>query len=543
MSSEVFHAGERAAQIRAGVQDGLEQRAAQFIRPYMPRQHREFYQQLPFLVMAARDDAQRPWITLLAGEPGFIHPVSETGLRLGATLPAGNPLAAAVRTNTEVGLLGIELDSRRRNRVNGTLRAGAEGEMHFETAQSFGNCPQYITERQWTAAPEDQPVPSTHPSSALSAEQGQWIAQADTFFIGSGFRASTDSAASGMDASHRGGPVGFAEVRDENTLVFPDYAGNNHFNTIGNLLEDPRVALLFVDFEHGHLLHLTGTATVDWNSDALLERQDAKRLITVRIHEVVEQRNALPIRWTSPGSEPLTLRVVGRTKESDRITSFLLQPADGQALPSFKPGQHLPITAPGEPALRRTYSLSNAPEQQSYRISVKREPRGLVSVQLHDALQLGDELSAGTPAGDFVLQDTERTAVLISAGVGITPMLSMLQHLVASDSRRPTVFLHGARDGQQRAFAQEVQQLAAGRSWIRTAQLLSQPGPADRLGETYDAQGHISAEHIARLHPTLDGEFYLCGPTAMLAEVTAGLEARGVPADRIHFETFGPTGG
>lgn len=548
MNMAVFHEGERAAQARAGAHDNVEARARQYVRPYMPSQHRDFYEQLPFLVMAARDNAGRPWVTLLAGAPGFVRATSDTGLRLDATLAPGNPLAGATREGADIGLLGIELDSRRRNRVNGTLRADADGALAFETAQSFGNCPQYITERRWIPAALQPPEPETVPGTHLSREQARWIRGADTFFIGSGYRSRQDSAANGMDASHRGGPVGFVEVLNRRTLLFPDYSGNNHFNTIGNLIQDPRVALLFVDFEQGHLLHLTGTAQIDWDSPAVAQRAGAQRLVAVQIDAVAEQRNALPIRWAAPARDSLSLRVAARIKESEFITSFVLEPASGERLPPFVPGQHLPIAAPASPAnaaTRRTYSLSNAPRGSSYRISVKREAQGLVSRQLHDELQVGDLLSASNPAGDFQLQDTDRPAVLISAGVGITPMLSMLAQLAQpaqGERARPVVFVHGARDGSQRAFAREVAQLSAGRPWIRTAQLLSQPGPDDQLGRDYDAQGHITAERVAALHPALDGEFYLCGPIAMLSAVTDGLTALGVASEHIHFETFGPIG-
>ncbi len=541
MNPSPFHAGERAVHARLGLGDSIEQFASQVIRPYMPRQHREFFEQLPFLVAAARDSKQRPWVTLLAGVPGFIQADDDRILTIGAQLARGNPLAGAIFDDVDVGLLGIELDTRRRNRVNGKLFTAADGSLRFETKQSFGNCPQYITQRQWIKAPTEQPTPSTNHGFKLTQSQERWVTGADTFFIGTGYTGAEISAANGMDASHRGGPPGFVELEDSSTLVFPDYAGNNHFNTIGNLVQDPRVALLFVDFEGGHLLHITGTAEIDWQSDSVSQRPGAQRLVRIQIHAVVEQRHILPIRWQTPAKDALSLRVVDRVNESDTICSFVLQSADGKILPEFLPGQHLPIALPVASELaRRTYSLSSAPGGQTYRISVKREPNGLVSQHLHNNLSVGSPLTAGIPAGNFALQDNTQPVSLISAGIGITPMLSMLEHLVHTQSGRRILFVHGARDGQQQAFAREVLDLTAGHDTITTQLLLSQPKVTDRLGGNYHRQGRVSAAAIAALHPDLDGEFYLCGPTAMIAEITAGLLALGVAEQRIHHETFGP---
>ncbi|MFK7916229.1 MAG: pyridoxamine 5'-phosphate oxidase family protein, partial [Pseudomonadales bacterium] len=430
MSDHVFHDGEREIQTRLGLGDRVAQFAAQVVRPYMPQQHRDFFQQLPFVVMAARDQQARPWITLLAGNPGFIRSATDTTLDLNSGLHPGDPLAAALDDGADVGLLGIELESRRRNRLNGVLHRNADGSLQVRTRQSFGNCPQYITQRDWIPAPSSRPPATSQQTSSLTPSQSAWIAQADTFFIGSGYETPASGAASGMDASHRGGAAGFVEVTDQATLLFPDYSGNNHFNTLGNLIKDPRVALVFVDFARGHLLQLTGTARIDWDSAAIAQRPGAARLVQVDIEAVVEQRNALPIRWKAPATEPLKLQVTKRVYESDSITSFILEGANAAELPPFIPGQHLPVAVEiATTTHRRTYSLSAAPDRNQYRISVKREPQGVVSRALHAQLQVGDHLTAGAPAGDFKLLAKPGPITLISAGVGITPVLSMLHQL------------------------------------------------------------------------------------------------------------------
>jgi hypothetical protein len=167
--------------------------------------------------------------------------------------------------------------------------------------RAFGNCPQYIQPRQWHSEPT-QAEPVARRYRSLPQQAAHWITEADTFLIATVHRARGDEAFYGMDASHRGGEPGFVTVADARTLSFPDYAGNNHFNTIGNLQLDPRVGLLFIDFQHGHLLQLTGTATIDWNSPAVTVISGARRLVNVTVEEVVEVRHALPLTWGATGT-------------------------------------------------------------------------------------------------------------------------------------------------------------------------------------------------------------------------------------------------
>ncbi len=543
MSTTQFHAGEFAAQERAGAREQVNGYAREMIRPFMPVQHRDFYEQLPFIVATARDNQGRPWTTILAGKPGFIQAVGKDKLNIAAKPAATDALANALSKQADIGLLGIEPDTRRRNRVNGSLSSTQGASLQFSTRQSFGNCPQYITEREWEWAPIASEQVQGTTSHSLNAAQAQWITQADTFFIGSGYQGDPEgSEANGLDASHRGGTSGFVEVPNSKTVLFPDYAGNKHFNTIGNLLVDPRVALLFVDFENGHLLQLTGRARIDWDSAAVAKREGAQRLVIIDIEELVEQRHVLPIRWKTLGAAPLTLRVAERVEESSSITSFLLESTDGLPLPEFQPGQHLPICLLGSSSsANRTYSLSSAPQNSQYRISVKREAHGLVSRQLHDHFGKGDTLHAWQPAGDFVLRNNQRTAVLISAGVGITPMMSMLEHLISTGPTRDIVFLHGARNGTQQAFTHELEHIKQNHPGVTMRKLFSQPDAADTIGENYDARGRIKFSEVQTLLPSLDAEFYLCGPAAMTADLIAKLREAGVDDADVLFETFGPT--
>ena len=241
-----------------------------------------------------------------------------------------------------------------------------------------------------------------------------------------------------------------------------------------------------------------------------------------------------------------SLRLVEKVPESEEITSFVFASRDDGPLARFEAGQHLPleIEVPGQKAaVRRTYSLSNAPGSDRYRISVKREPMGLVSRYLHDSMEVGAILDSRAPSGDFVLGCTSCPVALISAGVGLTPMLSMLHHLIAFGAGRPIWWLHGARDGAHHALAREVADLAALHPNVKTRVAYSRPAPGDELGVHYDVRGRVDSEVVADFVDAPDAHYYMCGPTRFMADVQDGLEARGVASERVHTESFGPVGG
>ncbi len=345
-----------------------------------------------------------------------------------------------------------------------------------------------------------------------------------------------------MDSSHRGGEPGFVRVEGERHLVFPDYAGNSHYNTIGNLMMDPRAGILFVDFERGGLLQLTGRVRIDWDSSELERFPGAQRLVHFELDEAVELERALPLRWEKAAGSIRSLRLVEKIRESDEVASFVFESRDGGPLADFNAGQHLPIELEATEqgcGVSRTYSLSNGPGQGRYRISVKRHPQGVASRCLHDHVEVGDILSARAPAGDFMLDPSSaRPVVLVSAGVGLTPLLSMLHELVGSGDSRPVWFVHGTRDGRHHALANEVRGLDARAPNVHLHVAYSQPRPEDELGRHYHSAGRVEGALLEKLVPGLDGDFYLCGPTAFMASVQEHLEARDVPLERIRSETF-----
>lgn len=241
--------------------------------------------------------------------------------------------------------------------------------------------------------------------------------------------------------------------------------------------------------------------------------------------------------------------VQGKTTESAVITSFVLAPKDGQALPPFLPGQYLSVQmqVPGHTTQQiRQYSLSDAPNGRTYRISVKREqgsavPDGLISSHLHADIQEGDEVLVHLPTGEFTLQDSDRPVVLLSGGVGITPMISMLNSLIQTGSTRRVLFVHAALNREVHAFQSHLNSVAASHTQIRKQVYYTVVTPQDRQGEDYDVEGLLRLETLRAVLPDGDAEFYYCGPAGFAGAVERLLDQLQVPSDRRFTETFGPT--
>lgn len=299
MADPSFHTGEQALQARAGSRERLAEVGPRVIRPAMPETHQAFFGQLPFVVVGAVDGAGQPWASLLAGAPGFIAASADDRLRIAALPPAGDPLEGLLGNGARVGLLGIEAHTRRRNRANGRVVAvdGAGIDVHVE--QSFGNCPKYIQPRQAEYAPRQEARPASLDFTGLGEPVPALVAAADTFFIASAHPDDDGLPAHGVDVSHRGGPAGFVHI-DGDTLIVPDLAGNNYFNTLGNLLLAPRAGLLFIDFAHGDLAWLAADAEIIDDAAALAGFPEAQRLLRLRVRSSRLARQAAPLRWQPP---------------------------------------------------------------------------------------------------------------------------------------------------------------------------------------------------------------------------------------------------
>jgi ferredoxin-NADP reductase/MOSC domain-containing protein YiiM len=239
-----------------------------------------------------------------------------------------------------------------------------------------------------------------------------------------------------------------------------------------------------------------------------------------------------------------TFRVAAASRESASVRSLVLEPVDGEALPGYLPGQFLalklePPEAPG--ALHRSYSLAAPANGDGYRIAVKREPGGRASGFLHERLAVGDRLEVGAPRGDFTLDpDATGPVVLLSAGVGVTPLLAMLGALERAGTERNVWWIHGARNGAEHAFAAEARELVSRLPGARSHVRYSRPEAADRPGLDFDQAGRIDLEALLELAVPMDADFYLCGPAGFLRELTAALLGWGVAPELLHREVFGP---
>jgi hypothetical protein len=307
MDGSPFHPGEIAAQERARVRSH-----GGAIRPMMPDQHRFFFWQLPLALLAVPDDRGHPIATLVHGQPGFIRSPSPTTLAVRALPASDDPATPHLRPGSEVGLLGLEFQTRRRNRANGLVTGRDDGGFSVAVTQSFGNCPKYIQAR--IPRPHARDVEPIETPTGLDAAARAQIASADTFFVAS---RSSDRDNGGLDMSHRGGRPGFVGIKGE-TLLVPDFAGNNYFNSLGNLIEDPRCGLLFLDFEQGTLLQLQGRAEIVWEGEEVSRFAGAQRLVRIVVEKAWRRRNALPLAWSPPEPAATTLRTGVWDASADR---------------------------------------------------------------------------------------------------------------------------------------------------------------------------------------------------------------------------------
>ncbi|GAB4373347.1 MAG: hypothetical protein Kow00121_16500 [Elainellaceae cyanobacterium] len=304
-SESPFHAGELAIQARFGAQERMDKVGRRVIREFLPEQHQQFFTQLPYVIVGTVDVFGNLWASILVGEPGFISSPDDRTLQVAAQPLFGDPLATTLADGIDIGMLGIELHTRRRNRMNGTITAIHANGFEVKVGQSFGNCPQYIQARMYQLKEFDLTTPKPiHEITALSAPERMAIASADTFFIATAYQDTAAGSARGVDVSHRGGKAGFVRIDDDHTLTVPDFSGNCHFNTFGNLELNPRAGLLFVDFEQGNLLYLTGTAEVIWEGAEVSTYAGAERLLRFHLEHGYRVEGSLPLRWSTPEFSP-----------------------------------------------------------------------------------------------------------------------------------------------------------------------------------------------------------------------------------------------
>ena len=286
-----FHEGERAVQERAGV-SRMADKIGTGVDDSIPPPAQEFLRRRYVAQLGSVSPRGAVWASQRVGPPGFMTCPDERTVRIEAAGVPGDPLLENLRADPHLGLLAIDLPTRRRYRVNG--RAFLEGDevIGIRVDQAFGNCPKYIQSREPVEALDLHPSDGdVRHRGALTEAQRTFVEHADTFFL------ATAHPDAGADVSHRGGRPGFVRVSGERTLVWPDYAGNTMFMSLGNLEVNPHAGLLFVDFDSGTTLQLTGRARIDWDAARAATFPGAQRLVELEIDETVETRNASPLRW------------------------------------------------------------------------------------------------------------------------------------------------------------------------------------------------------------------------------------------------------
>lgn len=289
-----FHAGEIAVQERVGSRERVALSGRRLIRPTLIDQHREFYAQLPFLVLGSNDAQGRPWASIVAGQPGFLSTPDYMTLDVAAQPVPGDPLAENLELNGDIGVVGVQLETRRRNRLSGRISALREDGFSIRVLQSYGNCPQYIQKRAVGLA--NVSTATVIKTDQFDAGAERVLAQADTLFIATSFRDNQSAANQGTDASHRGGKPGFVKVEGPRSLIFPDFKGNNIYNTIGNLVANPRAGILVPDFITGDLLTMTGKAEIVWDGPEVQAFEGALRLVRFHAKEMRRISGGLAIR-------------------------------------------------------------------------------------------------------------------------------------------------------------------------------------------------------------------------------------------------------
>jgi len=537
---EPFHEGELFVQRRANEAE-IAQRNGGVIADTILKGALPFIGQQSMAVFGSLDVDGNVWASVLVGEPGFLAAPDERAVALDVTQRRSaedDPFWTNIETNNEVGMLVIELGSRKRLRINGQIRRLDDSRFELGVGQAYPNCPKYIQRRNLTrlAAVASQASMTPRRGTRLGDEQSALIASADTLFVASA------NPRHGVDASHRGGQSGFVRILDDRRIRIPDYVGNSMFNTLGNFAVYPRAGLVFVDFDNSRVLQLTGRVEILWNQKDLENETDGTRrfwdfeiehwletpLPRQLVWELLDYSpyNPKPQRETSTDPTTLQLSVTRVGQEADRIKSFRLATADLSELPVFSPGAHLPVSidlSDGK-SLQRHYSILSSPNDRShYEIAVLLEPEGGGgSRYMHEQIKENDIINVETPRNDFPLASDATHSILIAGGIGITPILSMLRSL---KNEQASLEMHyAARSTSQLAFRDEVEAL----SDRRTRFYLSKGPTAARLNLDELLSTPRPGTHV-----------YVCGPVRMIEAVRDQATRHGWSPDQIHFESFG----
>lgn len=534
-----YHEGELAVQQRSDASEMARINAGAIDKTILGGALR-FIEQQPMLVIGSMDAQGRVWTSVLSGNPGFIRALDDHTLELDISQPRcaeDDPLWNNLLENPNLGLLVIELGSRRRIRINGVVGKTSAEHILIDVDRAYPNCPKYIQRRNWKSLQPEQAIRVTSSTfgERLTDAHKALIADADTFFVAS------VHPEHGADASHRGGHSGFVQIVSGQQLRIPDFAGNSMFNTLGNIASYPYAGLIFIDFERRRLLQLTGKAEILWDlDDPQQETGGTRRYWKFDITGWRESIFTYQLAWELQDYSPhipelqhdsnfngsLSLQAERIRVETDRVKSFRLRAPDGKELPEFQSGAHLQLKVklPDDSEVQRHYSLLNNPDDRScYEIAVLKETEGRGgSLYLHEHVQEGDLLEIQMPKNEFPMVSSASHSILIAGGIGITPILSMMHSLTSGNK---SFELHySARRLSGLAFRDRIEQLMGD-----SANFYASKEP--------NVQSLDLHELLATPEPGV--HVYVCGPRSMISAVREITAAQGWSISQIHFESFG----
>ena len=305
----VFHQGELVIQTESGVEERTHKFGNKLIRDHIIGQHKEFYEKLSYVFVALHDQSGQPWVSLIQGEPGFINSPDNKTLNLSGSVIGAEELGLQSNQGNYIGIVGLDFSNRRRNRLNGSLKAASNAHfLSIDVEHSFGNCPKYIQQRNHqpiTINDADQPRNKLiiEKLDIFSDDDINTMTQADTLFI-----ASSEKPDGNLDVNHRGGKPGFVRVEDDNQLWFNDYPGNNFFQTFGNIHNHPNVGLLFLDFKSGDLLLISGQARLEKSDLADNNKKNKTKFLPRRFYFNLDRglriKEGVYGRWTQEEISP-----------------------------------------------------------------------------------------------------------------------------------------------------------------------------------------------------------------------------------------------
>lgn len=524
---------------------------AGFIRSSMPRQHSDFYESLPLLFVSTTDKTNAVWLSALCGAPGFTSSSSPKYIEIDLSSVNLND-KVNFSIGSYVGILGIEMHTRRRNRANGIVTKVNSKCVQIELHEVNGNCPKYIQTRKivYSTAPiETESQVLRVGESLLDAGALSLVAKSDTFFLAT--TSQLPGTGIGNDASHRGGPIGFVNIHEENgvnVLSWADYSGNNMFMSLGNIAVNSSTGLLFIDWENGATLQITGHATIDFNDRSL---PGAQRVVSLRvqawryIHKALSIHPA-PLIEASPynpqSHAAIRVECIAVRSESSDVKTFVFKAPEHF---TYESGQYATFEFNNSSNhLTRTWTISSPihtlRDTGTFEISVKRA--GLVSEYLHNEMSSGGVLHLRGIGGTFVPRVTSASqrVVLLAGGIGITPFRSMLPVFLHHGVE--VTLVYSVKQVKDAAYIHELSHVSSVSPLFRLILVSSSLDSASNAGCEL-VRGRISSSVIG--HAIRSGrseltrlEAYVCGPPAYMSACEAALLTLGLTQADIHSESF-----